>query len=141
MIFLVGITKLIVNNQSLQIKDNKKLRILPVIITLCLVLIVIGIQDYLIIFNSVLFLLYVFLFATSFYYTFTHPLKWNLFLMITSLILGLTMEYLGGLEGLWSFRFQDPISLLILFSWPLRIWAVNTICQAFKIDFSKNHQA
>jgi hypothetical protein len=139
MIFIVGISRLIIKTQSLQIKDNKKLRILPVIITLILILAVIMIQDYLSIFNWVLISLYLFLFATSFYYTYTHPLKWNLFLMITSLILGLTMEFLGGQEGLWTFRFQESISFLILFSWPLRIWAVNFLCQAFKIDFSKNN--
>jgi len=50
------------------------------------------------------------------------------------------MEYVGSLEGLWTFRFNDPISLLILFSWPLRIWAVNALCFAFAVDFSKNYE-
>jgi hypothetical protein len=140
MISLVGITKLIVNIRSLQMENHKKLRILPVIISLMLVLSVMVLQDYLSIFNWVLVLVYLFLFATSFYYTYVHSLKWNLFLMITSLILGLCMEYVGGLEGLWTFRFQDPVSLLILFSWPLRIWSVNAICFAFGVDFSKNFE-
>lgn len=137
MISLVGITRLIVKIRSLQTEDNKKLRILPVIVSLILILAVMVLQDYLSIFNWVLILVYLFLFAASFYYTYIHPLKWDLFLMITSLILGLCMEYVGGLEGLWTFRFQDPISLLILFSWPLRIWGVNAICLAFDVDFSK----
>lgn len=138
MIFLVGITKLIMKNQSLQIKDEKKLRTVPVILIIILILAVIFIQDYLSIFNWIIILLYLFLFIASFYYTYSHPLKWNLILMITSLILGLTMEYFGNQEGLWSFRFQDPISFLILFSWPLRLWAVNSLCLIFKVDFSKN---
>ena len=140
MISLVGITRLIVKFCSLQIEDNKKLRTLPVIVSLTLILAVTVLQDYLSIFNWVLVLVYLFLFAASFYYTYVHPLKWNLFLMITSLIFGLCMEYVGGLEGLWTFRFQDPISLLILFSWPLRIWAVNALCFAFNVDFSKNYE-
>jgi UDP-2,3-diacylglucosamine pyrophosphatase LpxH len=137
MIFLIGITRLIVKNQSMQIEDKKKLRILPVIVSLILILAVTVLQDYLSIFNWVLILVYLFLFSASVYYTYQHSLKWNLFLMITSLILGLCMEYIGGLEGLWTFRFQDPISLLILFSWPLRIWGVNALCFAFGVDFSK----
>ena len=140
MISLVGVTRFIVNIRSLQIEDNKKLRILPVIISLILVLAVTVLQDYLSIINWVLVLVYLFLFAASFYYTYGHPLKWNLFLMITSLILGFCMEYVGGLEGLWAFRFQDPISLLLLFSWPLRIWTVNALCLAFGVDFSKNFE-
>lgn len=140
MISLVGITKLILSIRSLKIMDNKKLRTLPVIISLILVLAVIVLQDYLSIFNWVLVLVYLFLFAASFYYTHVHPLKWNFLLMITSLILGFSMEFVGGLEGLWNFRFQHPISLLILFSWPLRIWAVNALCFAFGVDFSKDHE-
>lgn len=140
MISIVGVTRLIVTIRPLQIEDNKKLRTLPVIISLILILAVTVLQDYIGIFNWVLILVYLFLFAASFYYTYVHPLKWNLFLMITSLILGLCMEYVGGLEGLWTFRFQDPISLLILFSWPLRIWAVNALCFAFGVDFSKNRE-
>ena len=58
MIFLVGITSLIVKNQSLQIEDKKKLRILPVIVSLILILAVTVLQDYLSIFNWVLILVY-----------------------------------------------------------------------------------
>ena len=140
MISVVGVTKLIANTHSFQSEDHKKLRTLPVFISLILILAVTVLQDYLSIFNWVLVLVYLFLFAASFYYTSVHPLKWNLFLMITSLILGLCMEYVGGWEGLWTFRFQDPISLLILFSWPLRIWSVNALCFAVGVDFSKNFE-
>jgi hypothetical protein len=41
---------------------------------------------------------------------------------------------------LWTFRFQDPISYLILFSWSLRIWAVTAVCYAFEVDFSKDQE-
>jgi len=140
MISIVCITKLIVNIPSLQIKDNSKLRTLPVILSLILVVAVIVLQNYSGVFNWLLVLVYLFLFAASFYYTYGHPVKWNLFLMIISLILGLSMEYVGGLEGLWAFRFQYPISFLILFSWPLRVWTVNAICFAFEVDFSKNYE-
>ncbi len=137
MISIIGITRLLVKRWSVQIVDRKKLRVLPVIVSLILISAVTVIQDYLSIFNWVLILVYLFLFAASFYYTLVHPLKWNLFLMMTSLILGVCMEYIGGLQGLWTFRFQDPISLLILFSWPLRIWGVNALCLAFDVDFSR----
>lgn len=138
MISLIGITKLLMNIGWLQIGDDKRFRTSPVIISLVLVLAVIVLQDLWSLFNWTLILIYIFLFAASFYYTQTQTLKWNLFLMLTSLVLGLSMEYVGGMEGLWTFRFQAPISLLILFSWPLRIWAINAICLALKADFTKN---
>lgn len=140
MISILGVTKFIATNRLLQIEDYMKLRTLPVFVSLILLLAVTVLQDYLCIFNWVLVLVYLFLFVASFYYTHVHPLKWNLFLMITSLILGICMEYVGGLEGLWTFRFQAPISLLILLSWPLRIWAVNALCLALGVDFSKNFE-
>jgi hypothetical protein len=57
---------------------------------------------------------------------------------VMSLAFGFGMEFLGRMEGLWVFRFQNPVSLLILFSWPLRVWAVSALCYIVNVDFS-NH--
>jgi UDP-2,3-diacylglucosamine pyrophosphatase LpxH len=140
MISILAIAKVLTKNVSVEISGNKMLRTLPVIVTLILITAIVVVQDYLSIFNLSLGIVYFFLFATSLYYTYAHPLKWNIILMAISLILGVSMEYIGRLEGLWAFRFQDPISYLILFSWPLRIWAVTTLCCAFDVDFSKDHE-
>ena len=136
MIFLVAAAKFTTNIHGLQITDKTKLRTLPVFVCLILFLAVSLAQDYLSVFNWALILLYLLLFAASFYYTSTHSLKWNILTMIFSIGFGLVMEYLGGMEGLWTFRFQEPISLLILFSWPLRFWTVNALCYIAGVDFA-----
>jgi UDP-2,3-diacylglucosamine pyrophosphatase LpxH len=140
MISILAITKLITKIQPIKIPDSEMLRTIPVVVTLISLATIVVVQDYLSIFNWCLILVYLFLFAASFYYTHVNPLKWNIILMTISLILGITMEYIGRLEGLWTFRFQDPISYLILFSWPLRIWAVTAVCYAFEVDFSKDQE-
>jgi UDP-2,3-diacylglucosamine pyrophosphatase LpxH len=136
MIFLVAAAKFTTNIPGLQITDRTKLRTFPVFVCLILILAVSLTQDYLSVFNWVLVLLYLLLFAASFYYTSTHSLKWNILTMILSIGFGIVMEYLGGMEGLWTFRFQDPISLLILFSWPLRFWTVTALCYIVGVDFA-----
>ena len=140
MIFLVAATVFAGNIHWLQIDDTKKFRSLPVLVPLALILAVITVQGYLNIFNWIIVLVYLLLFAASFYYTSTHPLKWNLLMMIFSLGFGLSMEYIGGMDGLWTFRFQDPISLLILFSWPLRIWTVCALCYVVGVDFNSQSE-
>jgi UDP-2,3-diacylglucosamine pyrophosphatase LpxH len=138
MIFLVAASRFIANIRWLQLEDREKLRIFPVVVTLVLILAVVILQGFLNIFGWVIVLVYLLLFAASFYYTAHHSLKWNLLLMVMSLVFGFCMEYVGGMEGLWAFRFQNPVSLLILFSWPLRVWAVNALCYIVGVDFS-NH--
>ena len=139
MTFLVATTKSIANIPWLHIEDHRKLRSLPVIVSLVL-LIAIIVQGYLSIFNWVIFLVYFLLFVASFYYTSVHHLKWNIIMMAVSLVFGLCMEYVGGMEGLWTFRSQYPISLLILFSWPLRLWTVNAFCLVVGVDFSSHYE-
>lgn len=138
MIFLVAASKFIANIRWLQLGDRDKLRTVPVVVTLVLILAVVILQGFLSIFDWVIVLVYLLLFAASFYYTAHHSLKWNLLLMVTSLVFGFCMEYIGGIQGLWTFRFQAPVSVLILFSWPLRVWAVNALCYIVGIDFSKH---
>jgi UDP-2,3-diacylglucosamine pyrophosphatase LpxH len=135
MIFLAATAKFTTNIHRLQIADKIKLRTLPVFMCLILILTVSIAQNYLRLFNWALILLYLLLFTASFYYTSTHSLKWNILTMILSIVFGLVMEYLGGMEGLWTFRFQEPVSLLILFSWPLRFWTVNALCYIAGVDF------
>ena len=140
MIFLVAAAKVLMKIPGLEPHPSKMRRILPVFVSLIPILILIVLRGYIDIFNWVIILVYVMLFAASFYYTSVHSLKWNLMLMLCSLIFGLSMEYLGGWQGLWSFRFNEPISLLILFSWPIRTWTVNACCFIFGVDFSGEYE-
>jgi UDP-2,3-diacylglucosamine pyrophosphatase LpxH len=113
----------------------KIMRTLPVFVCLIPLLIVMVAQGYIYTFNWVIILVYVVLFAASFIYTSVHTLKWNFMFMISSLIFGLIFEYLGSWQGLWTFGFNEPISLLILFSWPIRIWTVSLFCCLLGVDF------
>jgi len=92
-------------------------------------------QGYIYAFNWLIILIYVLLFAASFIYTSVHTLKWNFMFMISSLVFGLSFEYLGNWQGLWTFGFNEPISLLILLSWPIRIWTVSLFCCLLGVDF------
>lgn len=134
---LVTLSKFLMRFRIFDIKDQRILRISPVIVSLILVSIVAVVQEYFISFDWLLFLVYVMLGSASLYYTYRNPLKWNILLMITSLLFGFLMEFMGRWEGLWTFRFMEPVSLLILFSWPLRIWTVNSFCLFFDVDFSR----
>ncbi len=140
MIFLVGANKAILKVNWLQLEDHKNLRTVPVFALLALILASIVLQGYLNVFNTAIILVYLLLFAASFYYTHNHPLKWNLTMIAISLAFGLSMEYLGGMEGLWAFRFQDPVSLLILFSWPLRLFTVCALCSVVGVEFVNSQE-
>ena len=138
MILLITVARVMTRIRSLIVQDRKILRIVPVIAMTLLIFAVTLFQGYIHVFDWVLVLVYVILIFASFYYTYAHSLKWNLFLMIVSLVFGFCMEYMGRFEGLWTFHFMEPVSLLILFSWPLRIWTVNALCLLFNVDFGSN---
>lgn len=140
MLFLVAATKVLMKIPGLETHPSKVLRIFPVFASLIPISIILVFQNYLNIFNWVIILVYVMLFAASIYYTYAHSFKWNLMLLLCSLIFGLSMEYLGAWQGLWSFRFNEPISLLILFSWPIRTWTVCACCFIFGVDFSGEYE-
>lgn len=138
MILILTITRLMMKIHLLDLQNKKMLRILPALVPLILIPTMVVLQGYVSVFNWVLVLAYVMLALASFYYTYQHSLKWNLSLMISSLAFGFYMEFTGALEGLWTFRFMEPVSLFIVFSWPLRIWTVNALCLLFNVDFGSN---
>jgi hypothetical protein len=110
-------------------------RILPAVISSGLVAAMVWVQGYASLFTPLLVLVYVFLILGSCYYTYHQPLVWNLALFAVSVIVGGVLEWSGALEGLWSFHFQEPVSLFIVFSWPLRIWTVLCLCFLCGSDF------
>jgi len=138
MILILTIARFMMKIPLLDMRNKKMLRILPVFASLILISTMVVLQGYVSIFNWVLVLVYVMLGLASFYYTYKHSLKWNLSLMISSLAFGLSMEFTGAWEGLWTFRYMEPVSLFIVFSWPLRVWTVNAFCLLFNVDLSKN---
>lgn len=137
MILILATSQLVMKIRFLELQNKKISRILPVFASLFLISTFVVLQGYANIFDWKLVLLYAMLGLASFYYTHRHSLKWNLSLMISSLIFGFSMELIGPIEGLWSFRFMEPVSIFIVFSWPLRVWTVNAFCFLLRVDFSK----
>lgn len=138
-ILIVTVAGVLARSRTLDIREQKRIRTFPFFASAILVGSVAVLQGYISVFNWALIAVYAMLVLGSLYYTYTHSLKWNLMLMASSLLFGFSMEYMGRWEGLWTFRFMEPISLLILFSWPLRIWTVNAFCTFFGADFSKDN--
>lgn len=138
MMFILTTTRLMMKFHLLSIIDWKMLRTLPALASIVLVSTSVVRQGYVHIFKWTLVLVYVTLGLASLYYSNRYSLKWNLLLMISSLTLGFFTEFTGALEGLWTFRYAEPVSLFIVFSWPLRFWAVGALCLLFNVDLSKN---
>lgn len=110
-------------------------RILPAVVSSGLVAVLVFVQGYASLFTPLLVLVYVFLSIGACYYTYNQPLVWNIILFGASVLVGGVMEWSGAMEGLWSFHFLEPVSLFIVFSWPLRIWAVLCLCFLCSSDF------
>lgn len=104
------------------------LRILPVLIPCVLIALTVPVLNYLPVFSPLLFLVYILLAAFSLFYAGGLPGIRNLAVLIAGLLTGCLMEYLGALEGIWTFHYGEPVSLFILLSWPLRLWTVLCLC-------------
>lgn len=137
MLLILTISRRIMQIQLFNIDNAKKIQTLPVLTSILLISISFVLQGYLTILNWLMVLVYLILSLASLYYSYNHSLKWNLSLMITSLIIGFTMEYAGAFEGLWTFHFIEPVSLFIVFSWPLRIWTVLAFCFVFNVELTQ----
>jgi hypothetical protein len=81
-------------------------------------------QGYLPILNLTLAQVYALLGVASLYYTSRHPPGWNVWVMAASLVVSALMESIGTMEGMWTFRFNEPLPLFIAFTWALRTWTV-----------------
>jgi hypothetical protein len=93
------------------------------------------IQGYLPFFGLTLASVYILLFTASLYYSHKHPLGWNFWVMVTSIILSAFMEYLGGIEGLWVYQGNEPMAFFIAFTWTLRTWSILAVSSLFGAKF------
>ena len=94
-------------------------------------------QGYLGIIGWELVLVYGLMGLASLYYCCTRPLGWGLSAMACSVALGAGMEYVGSVEGLWSFHFGQPLCLFMVFVWALRVWTILAVCSLLGISFAK----
>ena len=118
---------------------NKKgvLGALPALVCIILQPALAGTQGYLPILKWPMIFLYVAMGAASVFYAYRHPLGWTMSLMISGMVVGATMEFIGSLEGMWSFHFLQPLPLFMILTWALRTWMVHAFCLLLGVDFAQ----
>jgi hypothetical protein len=114
--------------------EGSVLRILLVLVPGFLLIISAGIQGYLNFFDLLLILLYFCLFTISLSYSLLHKVGWCIWVVVSSLIFGIIMEYIGGIEGLWVYQFNEPMALFIIFTWVLRTLTILGACSALGVE-------
>jgi hypothetical protein len=139
MLVMLAVARLVMKIPAFASGENSKggqwvFRILPVLIPCVLIALAVLLLNYLPVFSPLLFLVYLLLAAFSLYYAGRLPMSRNLAVLIAGLLTGCLMEYLGALEGIWAFHYGEPVSLFILFSWPLRFWTVLCLCHLAGYD-------
>ena len=133
MLVMLSFSRLIMKNPAFGAGENSReergvLRILPVLIPCVLIALAVPMLNYIPVFSPLLFFVYLLLAFFSLYYAGRLTVTRNLAVLIAALLTGCLMEYLGALEGIWTFHYHEPVSLFILFSWPLRFWTVLCLC-------------
>lgn len=91
-------------------------------------------QGYLEIIGWPLILVYALMGLASLYYCYNHTAAWGLSVMACSLAFGGSMEYMGSVEGLWSFHFSEPLCLFMVFTWALRVWTILAVCYLLDME-------
>jgi len=132
---VLTIARLIHRRAPLESLEYRDLRVLPVLISVFLLVDSAWIGGYLPFFDLTLVSIYTLLVAASLYYSYTHPLGWNFWVMVTSLVLSAFMEYLGGVEGLWVYQNNEPMAFFIAFTWTLRTWAILAVSSLLGAEF------
>ena len=112
-------------------------RTAPAIITIVLLIACAWTQSYLPVFNLTLAQVYILLGVTSLYYTSRHPPGWNAWVMATSLVISALMESIGAMEGMWTFRFNEPLPLFMVFTWALRTWTILAFSSLLGVELPK----
>lgn len=113
-----------------------RLRLLPFLLVVILIPILVVIQGYASLFSWWLILWYVIMGITSLYYVNKICIKWHIAIMVSSLVIGGSMEVIGALQGLWAFHFLEPLPLFMMLTWTLRTWTILSINFLLGVDFS-----
>ena len=108
--------------------DKPVFKILPALVAIIVTIILIVAQGYLGVFSPLLAGVYVALGLVSLYYSQTRTVRWNLSILISSVIIGGAMEIIGGIEGMWWYYNMEPMAWFMMFTWALRTWTILTCC-------------
>ena len=136
-LFVLGIlaaAKYLYQRMPLERLDARASRILLALTPVTLLIVSAWVQGYLPFFNPLLISIYLLLTSASLYYTYHHRFGWCMWIVISSMIFGTTMEYLGGVEGLWVYQFDEPMAFFIVFTWALRVLTVIAAFSLLGVD-------
>lgn len=117
--------------------DNPVVKALPALIAIIATIILVWTQGYLGVFDAILTGVYVGLGLVSLYYSQLRTVGWNLSILISSVVVGGAMEFLGGIEGMWWYSDLAPIAWFMVFTWALRTWAIFTCCSFLGVRFKE----
>jgi hypothetical protein len=117
--------------------EGRASRILLVLTAVFFLFISAWFQEYLRFFDSSMILVYIFLSTASLLYSYSHRFGWSLWVVASSLILGAFMEYLGGIEGLWVYHFNEPMAFFIVFTWTLRVLTVLAVSSLLGVEIQE----
>jgi hypothetical protein len=107
---------------------------LPIVLIVALFAMFMTWEGYLAIASREVLLMYAIMAALGLLYSMRHSIEWNVSLMTVSIAIGGTMELIGSLAGFWQYHFMEPLSMLIVLTWPLNTWAVHSIIYLLGID-------
>ncbi len=108
-----------------QYRERIVLTVLAPIMVLALSVILMGVEGYLALLNLRATLVYSLLLLLSIYYVTHQPSRWNIALLLSSIITAASMEASGAISGLWMYPFSTVIPLFLPVAWALNMWAVH----------------
>jgi hypothetical protein len=131
---IIAIAQFLFRRVPLVDLDGNVLRSLLVLIPVFLLIVSAWTQGYLRFFDLSLVFVYIFLFTASLSYSYFHQFGWCMWVVISSLIISAIMEYLGGIEGLWVYQFNEPMAFFIVFTWTLRILTILAVSSLLSFE-------
>jgi hypothetical protein len=134
---IIAIAQFLAQRVPLVGLDGGASRSLLVLILAFLLIVCAWAQGYLRFFDLLLVSVYVLLFTASFYYSNMHQFGWCMWVVISSMIFGAIMEYLGGIEGLWVYQFNEPMAFFIVFTWTLRILTILAVSSLLGVEIQE----
>jgi hypothetical protein len=117
--------------------DGSASRVLLALMPFFLLIVLARVQGYLRFFGPLLISVYFFLFTASLYYSCLHQFGWCVWVVISSLFFSATMEYLGGIESLWVYQYNEPIAFFIVFTWTLRVLTILAVSSLLGVEIQE----
>jgi len=132
---IITVAKRINARFPLSMWDRPLFHIIPLGVSMISTILFAWQQGYADVFNPLMIFLYITHFALSLLYTRSRPFSWNLWIMITSMLFGGLMEYMGALEGMWIYSHGQLVPLFMFFTWAHRTWTILAISTMFNLEF------